>query len=165
MNPLTDKQIRRAFVNATRGAANRAVLPDLTTIDWDRLEYLGWRDPKAPLNAYVVLELDGEPIAILLRAPEKGGKHRKAMCAWCEDIVAVDDVSLYVAPRAGAAGRRGDTIGTLVCTDFTCSKNVRRRPTRTEASSPEDRARLIASRIAGLQERSARFVAEVCRTR
>ncbi|UFU02001.1 FBP domain-containing protein [Ruania suaedae] len=165
MNPLTDPQIRRALVNTTRGEANRAVLPDLAALDWERLDYLGWRDPKAPLNAYVALELDGEPIAIALRAPEKGGKHRKAMCAWCEDIVAVDDVSLYVAPRAGAAGRRGDTIGTLVCTDFLCSKNVRRRPTRTEASSAEDRARLIAGRIAGLQERSARFVAEVCRMR
>ncbi|SEE28890.1 FBP domain-containing protein [Ruania alba] len=165
MNPLTEKKIRRAFVNATRGEANRAVLPDLDAVRWDRLEYLGWRDPKAPLNAYVVLELDEAPTALLLRAPEPGGRRRKAMCAWCEDIVAVDDVSLYVAPRAGAAGRRGDTIGTLVCTDFACSKNVRRRPTRTEASTDADRERFVANRVAGLRERSVRFAAEVCRTR
>ncbi|UFU07814.1 FBP domain-containing protein [Ruania halotolerans] len=165
MNPLTEKQIRTSFVNATRGEASRAVLPDLGAIDWDRLEYLGWRDPKAPLNAYVVLELDEAPRALMLRAPEPGGRRRQAMCAWCEDIVAVDTVGLHVARRAGAPGRRGDTIGTLLCTDFACSAHVRRRPTRAEASTDADRERFVAHRIAGLRERSMRFVAEVCRTR
>jgi hypothetical protein len=84
------------------------------------------------------------------------------MCAWCEDVIAVDDVSLYVARRAGASGRAGNTIGTLICTDFACSANVRRKPTRIEAG--DDPASVISTRTAGLQERSARFVAEVLRT-
>lgn len=165
MTPLTDREIRRALMNTTRGESTRATLPDLSAIDWSRLDYLGWRDPKSPLVGYVVLELAGVPTGIQLRAPEKGGKGRKAMCAWCEDIIAVDNVSLYVARRAGSAGRHGDTLGTLLCTGFECSKNVRRRPTRTEADTDEARERIVTSRIAGLQERSAQFVAEVASTR
>lgn len=161
MNPLTEREIRRCFVNATRGQAQRATLPPLAELDWDRLDYLGWRDAKAPLAGYVVVELDGVPTGILLRAPGTGGRHRQAVCSWCEDIVEVEGVLLFVAPRAGAAGRRGDSIGTLLCGDFRCSANVRRRPTRTEASTDEDRARLVAHRIAGLQRRAAQFVAEV----
>ncbi|WP_147916701.1 FBP domain-containing protein [Ruania zhangjianzhongii] len=165
MTPLTEREIRRCFVNATRGQAQRATVPPLADLDWNRLDYFGWRDAKAPLAGYVIIEIDGGPIGILLRAPSKGGHQRQAVCAWCEDIVEVDGVSLFVAPRAGAAGRRGDSIGTLLCGDFRCSANVRRRPTRAEAGTDEGaRERLVASRIAGLQRRAAQFVVEVSRT-
>ncbi len=169
MNPLTEQQIRASFVNATRREAAQATLPDLTDVRWDRLDYLGWRNRRAPLAAYVVLELDGEPVGILLRAADaKAGRpRRKGLCAWCEDVVVTDDVSLYVARRAGASGRAGNTIGTLICTDFLCSVNVRRAPTRAEAGSDAEgvRDRIVERRVAGLRERSARFVAEVLRTR
>lgn len=169
MNPLTEQQIRASFVNATRREAAQATLPDLADVRWDRLDYLGWRDRRAPLAAYVVLELDCEPTGILLRAADaKAGRaRRKGLCAWCEDVVVTDDVSLYVARRAGAAGRAGNTIGTLICTDFLCSANVRRTPTRAEAGSDAESAReqIVERRVAGLRERSARFVAEVLRTR
>ena len=166
MNPLTEREIRRCFVNATRGQAQRATVPPLAELDWDRLDYLGWRDAKAPLAGYVIIEIDGAATGILLRAPSKGGRQHQAVCSWCEDIVEVDRVTLFVAPRAGAAGRRGDSIGTLLCGDFRCSANVRRRPTRAEAGTDEGaREHLVASRIAGLQRRAAQFVAEVSRTR
>ena len=164
MTPLTEREIRRCFVNATRGQAQRATLPNLAELDWNRLDYLGWRDAKAPLAGYVIVQLDGAPTGILLRAPSKGGRQRQAVCAWCEDVVEVDGVTLFVARRAGAAGRRGDSIGTLLCGDFRCSANVRRRPMRTEASTDEARARLVTDRIAGLQQRAAAFVAEVSRS-
>lgn len=166
MIPLTEREIRRCFVNATRGQAERATVPPLAGVAWDRLDYLGWRDAKAPLAGYAVVPIDGTPTGILLRAPSKGGRRQQAVCAWCGDVVEVDGVTLFVAPRAGAAGRRGDSIGTLLCGDFRCSANVRRRPTRAEAGTDEGaRERLVASRIAGLQRRSAQFVAEVGRTR
>ncbi len=166
MEPLTDKQIRASFVNASRREAAQAVLPVLDTLDWERLDYLGWRDRKAPLVAYAVVPVDGTPTGVLLRSTDaKERIRRRAVCAWCEDVVATDDVSLYVARRAGASGRRGNTIGTLICTHFLCSANVRRPPTRTEAGSAieEVRAQMVANRIEGLRTRSAAFVAEVLR--
>ncbi|MFD6140307.1 FBP domain-containing protein [Promicromonospora sp. NPDC060271] len=167
MNPLTEKQIRASFLNASKREAAQATLPDLDTLDWERLDYLGWHDRKAPLSAYVVLELDGEPTGVLLRAAEaRSSKRTKGVCAWCEDVVVADDVSLYVARRGGASGRNGNTIGTLICTEFVCSRNVRRTPTFTEAGNdPAMRELITDRRILGLRERAARFVAEVGSTR
>ena len=168
MTPLTDAQIRASFINATRREVSNANLPDLDALRWDRLDYLGWRDRKAPLVAYVVIELDGEPTGIMLRAADRSGHpHRKAMCAWCEDVVETDDVGLFTARRGGAPGRKGDSIGTLICGDFRCSRNVRRTPTATEAgsSSAEIGELILADRVAGLRERATAFVAEVARTR
>ncbi|MCC2316221.1 FBP domain-containing protein [Cellulomonas xiejunii] len=167
MLPLTEKQLRTSFVNASRREANDATLPDLSALDWDRLDYLGWRDRRAPLSAYVVLELDAGPTGVLLRAADAPLVRRRTVCAWCEDLVVTDDVTMYVARRGGASGKRGNTIGTLICTDFTCSRNVRRPPTRTEAGSDAEelREQIVARRIAGLRERSARFVEEIRRTR
>ncbi|SHK06889.1 FBP C-terminal treble-clef zinc-finger [Pseudonocardia thermophila] len=168
MNPLTAAQIRASFVNATRREISQATLPDLDALRWDRLDYLGWRDRKAPLAAYVVVELDGAPTGIVLRAADRGdGAPRRALCTWCEDVIEIADVTLYTARRAGAPGRNGASIGTLVCTDFRCSANVRRRPTSAEAGTgaAEIRELLVAGRVAGLQERCERFVREVASTR
>lgn len=167
MNPLTEKQIRASFLNASKREAAQATLPDLDMLDWERLDYLGWHDRKAPLSAYVVLELDGEPTGVLLRSAEaKSSKRTKGVCAWCEDVVVTYDVSLYVARRGGTSGRNGNTIGTLICTEFGCSRNVRRKPTFTEAGNdPAMRELITDRRILGLRERAARFVAEVGSTR
>lgn len=162
MDPLTEKQIRASFVNCSRREAAQVTLPaDLSELRWDRLDYLGWIDRKAPLRAYVVLPVEDALVGIALRSPEVAGKRRRAVCAWCEDVYATDDVSLYVARRAGAPGRNGDTIGTLICTTFGCSANVRRPPTIIEAG--DDAAGVVRRRIAGLRERSARFADEVLR--
>ncbi|MEN0129915.1 MAG: FBP domain-containing protein [Brevundimonas sp.] len=160
MLPLTEKLIRASFVNCSRREAADVTLPDLD-VRWDRLDYLGWIDRKAPLRAYVVLEVDDELVGIALRSPEVATKRKRAVCAWCEDVINTEDVSMYVARRAGAAGRRGDTIGTLICTHFTCSANVRRKPTIIEAG--QDPAGVIARRTEGLRERSLKFAREVLR--
>ena len=166
MHPLTEKQIRDSFVNATKREVAQATLPDLDALDWNRLDYLGWRDRKAPLAAYAVVEVDGSPTGILLRAgdPGAGGVRRTALCAWCTDLGATDDVTLSVARRAGASGRQGNSVGTLICSEFICSQNVRRRPTSVEAGTDVDRRLVVDRRIAELRERSAAFVAEALRT-
>jgi hypothetical protein len=168
MNPLTETQIRASFVNASRREVSNATLPDLDRMRWDRLDYLGWRDRKAPLVAYVVTELDDVPTGILMRVADRGARaHRRAMCTWCEDVVETDGVTLLTARRAGAPGRRGDSVGTLLCEDFRCSDNVRRPPTATVAGSnaAELTEFIIAERIAGLRDRSTQFVAKVASTR
>lgn len=166
MNPLTENEIRSSFINASKREVAQASLPDLGALDWERLEYLGWRDSKRPLG-YAVVLIDGVPRGIILRAAPPatalGGRRRSAICAWCEDPIETQDVSLYVAKRGGASGRKGDTIGTLICTEFICSSNVRRKPTFTELGSddPSARAQFIERRIAGLHSRAAKFVAAI----
>jgi len=166
MHALTEKQIRSSFVNASRREVDRAVLPDLTTQPWDHLDLLGWRDPKAPLAAYVVLELDRGPVGLLLRAPEPGGRRKKATCTWCRDLVTAR-AGLFVARRGGASGRAGNTLGLLLCEDLGCSTNVRRPPTSSEAGDGVEAVadQVVAERIAGLRERASAFVAQVASTR
>lgn len=168
MHALTEKQIRASFVNASRREASEATLPDLSAVPWDSLDYLGWQDRRAPLSAYVVVELDGAPTGVLLRASAApaSGLRRPALCAWCQDVFSVQ-AALYVARRGGASGRDGNSLGTLICEDFSCSVNARRVPTRTEAGpvSDEEREALAAERIAGLRERSAGFVRQIAATR
>ncbi|MGY5883451.1 FBP domain-containing protein [Modestobacter lacusdianchii] len=167
MNPLTEKQIRASFVNATRREVTQAVLPDLAEQRWDRLDLLGWRDRKAPLSAYVVVELDGAPAGVLLRASPApaSGRRRSAMCSWCRDLASVG-ATLYVARRGGGSGRAGNTIGTLVCEDFSCSRNVRRPPTSAESGDGIEAIadQVVAQRIAELRERSTQFVRDVAAT-
>jgi hypothetical protein len=160
MNPLTEQQIRTSFVNCSRREAAQLTLPiDLGDLRWDHLDYLGWIDRKAPLRAYVVLTVEDTLVGVTLRSPDVVAARRRAMCAWCEDVNATNDASMYVARRAGASGRNGDTIGTLICTNFECSRNVRRTPTIVEAGL--DPAGLVQRRIEGLRARSQRFARSV----
>jgi hypothetical protein len=162
VHALTEKQIRTSFVNASRREVDRAVLPDLTTQPWDHLDFLSWRDPKAPLAAYVVLELDRGPTGLLLRAPDPGGRRKKAMCAWCRDLLTVR-AGLFVARRGGASGRNGNTLGVLLCDDLSCSTNVRRPPTSSEAGDGIEAIadQVVADRVEALRARSAAFAAQV----
>lgn len=162
MRPLTEDLIRSCFVNATKGEAKRAALPDLASVAWEETDYLGWQDARKPLLHYVVLEVDDEPIGLLLRGTGRPPS-RSMLCAWCEDVVDGVEAASYVAPVAGAAGRRGNSIGTAVCADFGCSRHVRRAPAAFEVRTT-DPALLAAhreQRIAGLRERSARFARAV----
>ncbi len=124
MNPLSDQQIRAAFVNLSKGAAGRVNLPpDLGERPWGDLDYLGWQDPKAPGRSYLVTDRGGRVRAIALRMSEGGvGRKRKTMCDLCMTVGSVD---LMVAPRAGKAGQRGDSVGTYVCAALDCSLVVR----------------------------------------
>ena len=146
MIPLTDAIIRSSIVNASKGAAHRAHLPDLSRVNWDELDYLGWQDPRRPLQHYVVLETDGEVRGLMLRGTGQRPP-RKLLCAWCQDVVDGNGAATFVAPLAGSSGRRGNTIP----------------PTSFEMRT-EDAALLAHyrdQRIAGLRERSAAFVQAV----
>ena len=167
MHPVTEQQIRTSFVNASKGEANRASIPDLDRVDWESLDYLGWTDARRPGLSYVVVTVDGTVRGILLRAAGSGvPTNRKAICVWCEDVQATDHVRMVIAPLAGRAGREGGTIGTLACADFACSSHVRRPPSRSEIgdrATAEERQFWTDVRIEGLRERIARFVDRVAR--
>ncbi|MBA0053239.1 FBP domain-containing protein [Streptomyces sp. AJS327] len=126
MRPLSEPEIRAAFVNRTKGEAKRLPVPrDLAEQPWTDLDYLGWRDPQAPQRAYLVTEWDGRPTALALRSPAPTSwQTRRGMCSLCL-TTHPGGVSLMVAPRAGKAGRQGDSVGVYLCGDLACSLYVR----------------------------------------
>ncbi|UXX96985.1 FBP domain-containing protein [Streptomyces sp. AD2-2] len=126
MRPLTEREIRAAFVNCTKGEAKRLTVPrDLADRPWDDLDFLGWRDPQAPDRAYLVIELDGRPTALALRSPGSSSwQTRRSMCALCM-TTHTGGVSLMAAPKAGKAGQQGNSVGAYMCDDLACSLYVR----------------------------------------
>ncbi|MGR3875017.1 FBP domain-containing protein [Streptomyces graminifolii] len=126
MRPLTEREIRAAFVNCTKGEAKRLTVPrDLEERPWDDLDFLGWRDPQAPDRAYLVIELDSRPTALALRSPGSGSwQTRRSMCSMCM-TTRTGGVSLMTAPKAGKAGQQGNSVGAYMCDDLACSLYVR----------------------------------------
>jgi hypothetical protein len=128
MKPLSEQEIRAAFVNCTKGAAGRLSVPrDLAERPWDDLDFLGWRDPQAPDRAYLATELDGRPVALALRCSASSSwQTRRSMCSLCTTTHS-GGVSLMVAPKAGRAGQQGNSVGAYMCSDLACPLYVRGR--------------------------------------
>jgi hypothetical protein len=146
---VSEQQIRTAFVNLSKGAASRVNVPlDLEERPWHDLDFLGWVDPKAPQRTYLVTDRGDRLTAVAMRVSDGGPGRRKTMCDLC---LTVGSVSLMVAPRAGKAGQKGDSVGNYLCTDLACSLFARgRRSNGTivmeERLTPEQKVeRLLAN--------------------
>ncbi|WP_338702652.1 FBP domain-containing protein [Streptomyces sp. Q6] len=126
MKALTEREIRSAFVNCSKGEAKRLFVPhDLAERPWDDLDFFGWRDPQAPDRGYLVAEIDGDLRALALRASHSTvGQTRRSMCSLCV-TTHTGGVSLLVAPKAGKAGKQGNSVGAYMCSDLACSLYVR----------------------------------------
>jgi hypothetical protein len=126
VKPLTEPEIRAAFVNCTKGEAKRMNVPrDLAGLPWDDLDFLGWRDPQSPERAYLVAALDGGLTGIALRCPGPNPLQKRSnICSFCLTSH-TGGVTLMVAPRTGKAGQRGNSVGTYLCTDLACSLYLR----------------------------------------
>jgi hypothetical protein len=159
MQPISETAIRASFVNASQRERSNLTLPvSLPDLAWDRLDYLGWRDAKIPSLGYVIADLEDGPVGVMLRQAE-GRARNRAQCSWCEDVQLPNDVALFSARRAGAAGRNGNTVGTLVCSEFECSVNVRRRPALAYVGFDVEAARL--QRIEALRRHVDAFVRDI----
>lgn len=159
MVPLSERALRASFRNCSRGERESLTLPDLRSLDWEALPFLGWRDPKAPLRGYLVRVQDDGPVGVVLRAPETRVR-RTAQCLLCHSVHS-DGVALFTARRLGAAGKRGSTIGTYVCDDLRCPDHLRAslRPSR----QLPDPAPVLAARTEEMLERLDGFLAGVLR--
>ncbi|MET9493721.1 FBP domain-containing protein [Streptomyces sp. NPDC006552] len=126
MKPLTEREIRSAFVNCTKGEAKRMHVPhDLAERPWDDLDFFGWRDPQAPDRAYLVAEIDGQLQGVALRSSHSAASQtRRSMCSLCV-TTHTGGVALMVAPKAGKAGKQGNSVGAYMCSDLACSLYVR----------------------------------------
>ena len=163
VRPLTESEIRRSFVNCSRGEARTLTLPrGFDELAWGELEMLGWRDPRAPLRGYVVVDGEDAPVGIAVRAAESRMSSRTAaMCLLCQTGQSGDAVSLFTARRTGEAGRNGNTVGTYMCADLACSRRVRSDipPWLLERDPTE----VVVERAAELRERVRGFVDAVRR--
>ncbi|KZX19877.1 FBP domain-containing protein [Rathayibacter tanaceti] len=159
MQPLTENEIRACFVNASRKEVADLALPKaIDSFDWEGVDHLGWRDRRMGRRAYVVVPLEERVVGVLLTQADALPRSR-AQCSWCRDIRLPNDVVFFGARKAGAAGRAGDTLGTLVCSEFQCSVNVRQRPPVAYVGFDVEAAR--SERIATLRARTTGFVREV----
>jgi FBP C-terminal treble-clef zinc-finger len=143
VEPLTEQEIRAAFVNCSKGEANRLHVPrDLTGEPWDDLDFLGWRDPQAPDRAYLVADLGDGPVAITLRSPAPApGQKRASLCSICL-TGHVGGVTLMVAPRTGKAGQQGNSVGTYMCGDLACSLYTRGKKFTASSSRLQEKLTL-----------------------
>jgi hypothetical protein len=131
----------------------------LDEIVWEHLDFLGWRDPKDPARAYLVVRRDGNPLGLALRTtPERGPRRGSGLCNICYSAHPLADVALFAARKSGAAGRAGNTVGTYVCGDLACSLYVRGL---RELELPQGEMISTEARIARLEQRLAAFVDRV----
>jgi len=157
MQKITAQQVRSSFINASRSEAAKLNLPrDFESLDWDSLDFLGWRDEKMPLRGYLVVPGESGLTGVILRAPEGGArKSRSVLCELCRDVFSKEDVLLWVAKRAGQSGRDGNSVGTLICADFLCCGNVRVEPPANDINP--DPAAVVVRQIDGLLARTGQF--------
>ncbi len=159
MLPLDEKTVRASFVNASRKETSDITLPaGFAEFDWQRLDYLGWRDPKLPKRAYIVVPVGDHLVGVVLKQADADPR-RRAQCSWCQDVTLPNDVVIYSAKRTGDAGRKGNTVATLICADFECSANVRKLPPVAYLGFDVEAARV--DRIANLRTHAATFVSEL----
>jgi hypothetical protein len=163
MKPLSPTDIRESFVNASQGESERVPLPGLHEVIWENREYLGWRDPQARQRGYLVYWQGERPVGIVLRASESSLRPGiSAMCSLCRIAQPSDQVALFSAPRAGQAGRDGNTVGTYICADLACSHLIRILPPASDMQpSPEE---ILAGRSETLIARVEAFAGDVMKT-
>ncbi|MGN0062649.1 MAG: FBP domain-containing protein [Nocardioides sp.] len=159
MEPLSSDDVRSSFVNCSKGEAKRMPMPR-TEPRWDDLDFLGWRDVGAPDTAYLVVPGSDGPVGLVLRRSRAtGAAGRKNMCEFCRTTHSATDMALMVAPRPGASGRNGNTVGTYLCADLACSLYARglKRPQRAQPEETLD----VEAKVARLQANVATFVRRV----
>ncbi len=159
MKPADPKAIRQAMANCSKGEAQRINLPaGLADADFSALEYLGWRDPKAPQRGYLVLWMGDRLVGLVLRAPE-GASRKSMMCTLCRSTHTGGNVALFVARRGGDAGRNGNTVGTYICADLACSGYA--RMLKATAAVAPDPGLDVPQRLSSLHRRASAFVDRV----
>ena len=164
MHALTEQQVRRSFVEllAGRGQGGWRSPRDFADLDWASLELLGWRDPKAPLRGYLVIDTGERPSASRSGPPTRGCPAGRRRCA-CSARRRRPATPCRCSPRSGPAPRGA----TATPSAPTCAPTwVARDRVRTEIPpwlQDRDPAEVVAERAAELRERVQGFVDAVRR--
>lgn len=165
MDAISEAQVRASFVNCSRGEATRLNLPgDLDEQRWDDLDFLGWVDPKAPQQSYLVVPSDARGLVgfVLRRNTGTPGVRRARMCSLCTTTHSGQGVSLMVARRAGRAGRDGNSVGLDMCASLDCSLYARGLIAAPALSAAHETLP-VADRVARLRRNVDAFVERALR--
>ena len=161
MRPLTEEDVRSSFENASPEELRLVALPtDFLLADWDHLDFFAWRDPRTRGRGYMIAEVEGEPRGVVLRAADGTSSARSAMCNLCHTMQPADQVTLFTARKAGAAGEHGDSVGTYICADLSCHENVR----LALPLAPSEVRGSVDLKIDGTRRRAEAFVGRVLET-
>jgi hypothetical protein len=126
MKPLTRDQIVASLVNMSEVDLRVMSFPGLHETLWDEREFLGWRDAHHPTKGYMVFWVGDEARGLMVRSAESSmPAGRSALCALCHTQQPAPQVSLFVAPKTGEEGAKGNTVGTYLCADLSCSAMIR----------------------------------------
>ncbi|WP_460775851.1 FBP domain-containing protein [Microbacterium sp. GXF7504] len=155
MRPLTEHELKACLVNVDEVEREQVGLPhDWLILDWDHLDFLAWRDPHLRGRGYLVIERDGRPTGIALRAADGTSRARAAVCNVCHTMRPGDHVTLFTA-RVPAPAEK--SIGTYLCSDLTCHENVRIAP----PLAPNEIRASVDRRIDGTKHRAEEFLVRV----
>ena len=124
MEPVSETEILSAFGNQV----NEIPIPDLTIVDWEALDYLGWIHPKGHLG-YIILQspLDGSVRGALLQRSRLSAKHPGfELCSLCHHIHRPNGTAMFTVSYNDEGKRR--SVGNIVCKDLDCSLRIRNIP-------------------------------------
>ncbi|MFD4353644.1 FBP domain-containing protein [Nocardia sp. NPDC058518] len=159
MEPITEHDIRSSFVNCSKGDAKRLNVPrDLGERPWEDLDFLGWTDPSYAGRCYISVPREDGLVSVALRH-ETGGSGKTQMCTICLTTHSGGGVSLMTASKTGESGRKGNTVGSYMCTDLACSLYARnkKRPSMgsryREDLTPEEKAQRVVENLNAFVDR------------
>jgi hypothetical protein len=156
VRPVTPEQIRAGMINMSDKDLESMSLPGLHETLWDEREFLGWREVNHNTKGYLVFWVGDDVRGLMVRSAESqmpAGK--SAMCVLCHTAQPAPQVSLFVAPKAGEQGRRGNTVGTYLCADLACSTLIRITP--PESEDHPDPEKIVRHKAVGMRQRLENF--------
>jgi len=121
MEPVSESEI----LSALEGQTSDIVVPDLATVNWEVLDYLGWIHPAGHLGYIVLISPDdGSVKGTLLQRSRCSGKARDfEMCSLCHHLHRPHGTAMFTVTLNGSEKRR--SIGNVVCKDLDCSLRIR----------------------------------------
>jgi hypothetical protein len=118
MRTLTKKEILSSFSKESR---KKIFLPNLDSIDWENLDYLGWIHPSEHLG-YIVYELFGKLQGLILeRNPKPPPTGKIKMCSWCYTLNFSSNIRLFTYQIPN----KKISIGNYICANLDCSLYIR----------------------------------------
>ncbi|NHU84834.1 FBP domain-containing protein [Kocuria sp. JC486] len=156
MLTYTETQIRKSFINCSKGEAQRINLPKDVLDGWESRIFLAWIDPKAPQNGYMVAETEDGLRGIVLQKKAGKGSGNAQMCQLCMTLHPGSGISLVSIQRPRTKRDHYNSLGTYVCADLACSDYTqgRKKPDgirqMDETLTPEQRAARTLDNVQGL---------------
>ncbi len=116
---------RHALIRAFEDCPEEIHCPDLRSVQWDVLDYLGWIHPSGHLGYLLILSpVDGRLRGTVLhRMKRTSSRLRFEMCSWCHHVHRMEETAMFTVTVKGSDDRH--FLGNVVCKDLDCSLRIR----------------------------------------